>query len=130
MKLTLFQIDQAYQACKKLKDEKFNIKMAYKILKLYNILEQEVNNYEKIMRDLVLKYCEKDENGEPKPIKTEQGEGVSIQLEYIDLFNKESAELGEIEIEIKDDYIFNVEDFDNLVISLAELSGLFPFIVD
>ena len=37
MKLTLDQIDQAYAACSKIKDEKLNIKTAYKleILKIF-----------------------------------------------------------------------------------------------
>ena len=130
MKLTLFQIDQAYQVCKKLKDKKFNIKTAYKILKLYNILEQEVLNYEKIMKDIVLKYCDTDENGEPKRVETEQGEGISIRSEYIDTFNSEIEELSALEIEIKENYSFIVEDFDNLEITLAELNGLLPFMSD
>ena len=75
MKLTLNQIDQAYAACLKIKDEKLNIKTAYKLLKLVNELEAEFKNFEQFTKNIVMEYCAKDENGDPITTTTEQGEG-------------------------------------------------------
>lgn len=128
MKLTLNQIDQAYTACLKIKDEKLNIKTAYKLLKLVQELEAEFKNIEQFSRELILEYCEKDSEGNPVKIITEQGqEGVNIPIENRDLLNQKFQELNETEVEIKD-YKFNFNDFENLNISLSEMNGLNIFI--
>jgi hypothetical protein len=81
MKLTLNQINQAYTACLKIKDEKLNIKTAYKLLKLVNELEAEFKNLEQFTKDIVMEYCAKDEKGDPITTTTEQGEGITIPEE-------------------------------------------------
>lgn len=127
MKLTLKQIDQAYAACLKIKDEKLNIKTAYKVLKLVNELEAELKNFEQFIKDIIMKYCEKDENGDPIQVTTEQGEGVSIAEDKQLIVQQEVQELNETEVEIKD-YEFTFDDFENLTISISELNGFMPFI--
>lgn len=127
MKLSLQQVDQAYAACLKIKDEKLNIKTAYKLLKLANELEAELKNFEQFSKDLILKYCEKDSEGNPIINNTEQGESVNILDENKILFQQEINELNNTEIDIKD-YQFNFEDFNCLSISISELNGLIPFI--
>lgn len=127
MKLTLNQIDQAYAACLKIKDEKLNIKTAYKLLKLVNELEAEFKNFEQFTKDIVMEYCAKDENGDPITTTTEQGEGITIPEENQSILQQKIQELNETEVEIKD-YEFNFKDFENLSISIAELNGFLPFI--
>ena len=130
MKLTLDQIDQAYAACSKIKDEKLNIKTAYKLLKLVQELEEEIRNIENFSRELILEYCEKDDTGNPIMTTTENGqEGVNIPEENRDILNEKLKELGETEIEIKD-YKFNFSEFDNLTISFVDVNGLCLFIDD
>lgn len=130
MKLTLDQIDQAYAACSKIKDEKLNIKTAYKLLKLVQELEEEIRNIENFSRELILEYCEKDDAGNPIMTTTENGqEGVNIPEENRDILNEKLKELGETEIEIKD-YKFNFSEFDNLTISFVDVNGLCLFIDD
>lgn len=127
MKLTVMQISQAYAACLKIKDEKFNIKTSYKLLKLATELEEELKNVEKMSKELLLKYCKKDSNGEPIITQTEEGESVNILEENKEEFQKEINELNLIEVEIKD-YNFDFKDFENLSITISELNGLIPFI--
>lgn len=127
MKLTLNQIDQAYAACLKIKDEKLNIKTAYKLLKLANELEAEFKNFEQFTKNIVMEYCTKDENGDPITTTTEQGEGIVIPEENQSILQQKIQELNGTEIEIKD-YEFNFKDFENLSISIAELNGFLPFI--
>ena len=127
MKLTLNQIDQAYAACLKIKDEKLNIKAAYDLLKLVKELEEEIKNIENFSKELILEYCEKDDEGNPVTTKTEEGEGVNIPEENREILNQKLKELNETEVEIKD-YKFNFSDFEDITISISELNGLFPFI--
>lgn len=128
MKLTLNDINQGYAACIKLKDEKLNIKTAYKLLKLANDLEEEFKQYENFVKEIVLKYCDKDEEGNPKKITTENGEeGISILEENQDILQKEINDLLNAEIDFKD-YKFEFKDFENLSFSLTEIIGLVPFI--
>lgn len=127
MKLTLKQIDQAYAACLKIKDEKLNIKTAYKVLKLVNELEAEFKNFEQFIKDIVTKYCDKDESGNPVMVTTEQGEGISIPQDKQLIVQQEIQELNETEVEIKN-YEFTFNDFENLNISISELNGFMPFI--
>ena len=127
MKLTLQQIDQAYAACLKIKDEKLNIKTAYKLLKLANELEAEFKNLEQFAKNIVMEYCAKDEEGNPITTTTEQGDGVTIPEENQLILQQKIQELNGTEVEIKD-YEFNFEDFENLSFSISELVGLMPFI--
>ena len=127
MKLKLGEIEQAYLACQKIKDEKLNVSLAFRLLKLYNDLENEIHNIEDFRRNIVLKYCERDEDGNPKTIQTEQGEGVSIRPDSKITAQNELNELFSTEIEIKD-YKFNINDFKDISISLSDLSGFLPFI--
>lgn len=127
MKLTLQQLDSAYAACLKIKDEKLNIKMAYALLKLANDLETELKQFKQFSEELILKYCEKDSNGDPIINQTEQGDSVNILEENKELFQNELSELNNMEIEIRD-YKFNITDFDCLSISISELAGFLPFI--
>lgn len=129
MKLTLQQIDQAYAACLKIKDEKLNIKTAYKLLKLVNELEAEFKNFEQFAKNIVMEYCTKDEEGNPITTTTEQGEGVTIPEENQIILQQKIQELNNTEVELKD-YEFNFEDFENLSISISELNGFLPFIKD
>ena len=123
MKLTLQQVEQAYLACQKIKDEKLGVSLAFRLLKLYNDLEAEIKNVDNFRRDIVLKYCDKDEDGNPKTVQTEQGEGISINPDYQIKAQAELNELFTTEIDIKD-------EFKNISISLSELSGFLPFIKD
>lgn len=129
MKLTLQQVEQAYLACQKIKDEKLGVSLAFRLLKLYNDLETEIKNIDNFRRDIILKYCDKDENGNPKTVQTEQGEGISINPDYQIKAQAELNELFATEIDIKD-YCFGIDEFKNISISLSELSGFLPFIKD
>ena len=129
MKLTLSQIEQAYAACTRIKDEKLNIKTAYQLLKLVNELEVELKNFEEFTRNLILEYCEKDEDGKPITTITEQGEGVTIPENNRSILQEKIQELNLTQIDIKD-YNFTFTDFENISISISELSGFLPFISD
>ena len=127
MKIKLNDLMFAMESYKKLDKEKFPLKTAYKLSKLYNSLEAEVKIYEETVRAALIKYSKKDENGEPMIQKVEQGEKIEIDPENQMICMKEIEDLNNNEIEI-DDCNLSISDFGDLTISLDEIRGLIPFI--
>lgn len=128
MKLDLNQILLATESYGKIKDEKFSLKVAYRLSKLFETLTNESNRYETLVREALIKYSKKDEDGKPIiKTTTSGGESVEILPEYQEQFKKEIEELNTNEIEIEDCF-FTFEDFGNLSISIDEIKGLLPFI--
>lgn len=117
----------AMESYKKIDKEKFPLKTAYKLSKLYNVLEAEVKIYEESVKEALIKYAKKDENGEPITQMVEQGERIEIDPEKQSVCMKEIEDLNNSEIEIADCNIL-ISEFGNLTISLDEIRGLIPFI--
>ena len=129
MKLNLEEILTAVSSYNKIKHEKFNLKTAYRLSRLFDTLTEEQVRYETLVRDALIKYSRKDENGNPIVNTSEKGESVEILPEYQATFKAEMEDLNNNEIEIEDCF-FTFEDFGNLTISIEEIQGLLPFIKD
>lgn len=127
MKLNLNEIVAAVGSYNKIKDEKFSLKVAYKLTRLFDTLQKEATRYDDLVREALLKYAKKDENGQPILKQTEQGETVEVAPEDQVKFMEEIEELNKNEIEVEDCF-FTFEDFGNLSISVEEVKGLLPFI--
>lgn len=127
MKLTLNEIVAAVGSYNKIKDEKFSLKIAYKLTRLFDNLSKEATRYDELVRDALLKYAKKDEEGNPIFKQTEQGESVEVAPEDQKKFMEEIEELNANEIDIDDCY-FTFDDFGNLSVSIEEVKGLLPFI--
>ena len=127
MKLNLSEIVASVGSYNKIKDEKFSLKTAYKLTRLFDGLSKEATRYDDLVRDSLLKYAKKDEEGNPIFKQTEQGESVEVTPEDQKLFMEEIEELNQNEIEIDDCY-FTFDDFGNLSMSIEEVKGLLPFI--
>ena len=78
MKLNLNEIVAAVNSYDKVKEEKFSLKTAYKLSKLFDDLQKEATRYDELVRESLLKYAKKDEEGNPIFKKTEQGDSVEI----------------------------------------------------
>lgn len=129
MKLTLNEITAAVNSYDKIKDQKFSLKVAYKLSKLFDDLSKEANRYDELVRDALLKYAKKDEDGNPILKQTEQGESVEVAPEDRIKFMEEIEELNKNEIEVED-CNFTFDDFGNLTVSIEEIKGLLPFITE
>jgi hypothetical protein len=127
MKLNLNEIIAAVNSYNKVKDEKLSLKTAYRLSKLFDELSKEATRYDDLVRNALLKYAKKDENGNPIFKQTERGESVEVLPEDQDKFMDEIEELNKNEIEIEDCF-FTLGDFGNISISLEEIKGLLPFI--
>lgn len=127
MKLSLNEIVAAVGSYNKVKDEKFSLKTAYRLGRLFDTLSKEATRYDELVREALLKYAKKDEEGNPIFKQTDQGESVEVAPEDQVKFMAEIEELNKNEIDIDDCY-FTFDDFGNLSISIEEMKGLLPFI--
>lgn len=127
MKLTINDLGEAMSSYQNINKEKFPVKTAYKLMRLFQDISKEVECYETVVKDTLMKYAKKDEEGNPIIHKSEQGENVEIPKDLQEKCLKEINELGNSEVEIKDSF-FTIEDFGDINVSLEELKGLIPFI--
>lgn len=110
-----------------IKNYNMPIKLAYKINKLNNLIEKEVEFYQDSLSKILNRYAEKDEKGNFK-LNPEQT-GILIQKEYLDICHKEINELKNLEIENLD-FHFNLEELENLNITPAKLNCLTSLIIE
>ena len=127
MILTIKDLSSAMNSYQKINKEKFSLKTAYKLTRLFQDIEKEVECYEKVVKNTLIKYSEKDENGEPIIHQTEQGDSVQLSPENQIICINEINELGNSEVEIKDCQIY-LDEFGDISVSIEELKGLMPFI--
>lgn len=114
------------EAIKNLKSKNLPIKTAYRLLKLAELVSNEVENYRNLFRQILDEYAEKKEDG--SYVLSEDGANVIIQKDHIQDANQKVDELNKIDVEIP--YTFDIKDFDNIEISLEELAPLMDLIVD
>ena len=114
------------EAIKNLKSKNLPIKTAYRLLKLAELVSNEAENYRNLFRQILDEYAEKKEDG--SYVLSEDGANVIIQKDHIQDANQKVDELNKIDVEIP--YTFDIKDFDNIEISLEELSPLMDLIVD
>lgn len=129
MTLTLNEIIAATESYNKINKEKFSLKTSYKLARLFKDLEVEVKCYEEAIKNTILKYAKKDENGQPIINSGEKGDSVEISPEQQIECTKEIEELNNTPISIND-YYFSLEDFGDFNVSIEEIKGLLPFIKD
>ena len=111
----------------KIKAQVLPIKTAYKFSKLFNVLEREAHLYSEELNKLIMEYAERDETGAPKMI--DNGTGVQLQKEYIDLVQEKCNELWNLDVDVPD-INFTLEELDKLELSIEEFDLLFPFVTE
>lgn len=102
------------------------LKGAYKINKIKKNIEKESEFYGEKFQEIVNKYAQKNDNGEPK--FSEDGTQILIQDGMIDECNTALDELQKLEVEIET-YDLSLEDLgDDVECTPDELEALMPFI--
>lgn len=123
MKFTLNELNEA-KSLSLIAESKFSGKKAFLIARLMKKLQEEYDTYQTARRSLVIKYAEKDENGEP--IIDSEG-NVKIGKNDMDKLNKEYEELVSTEVEIDAEPI-DAEWLDDIELSPNQITELMPFI--
>ena len=106
---------------------KLPIKTAYKISRLSNAIDQEIAFYQTKFREIVEEHCQKDESGNYVP--TADGRGFQIIPGKEAECNQAMIDLHSLEIELPD-ITFSIDEFDGMELTVNDLSGIMPFIVD
>ena len=124
------RIDQALEfqyLYQRIKNEPLNIKVAYKLNKLYNQIMTEASFYEDSLNKILNKYAQKDELG--NFVQNKNNTGVLIEPEFIEICHKEIRELQSIEFDTGN-IIFSLDELEDLKLTLSELNCLEDLIVD
>jgi hypothetical protein len=114
------------EAIKNLKSKNLPIKTAYRLLKLAEFVAIESDNYRNLFRQILDEYAEKNEDG--SFVFSEDGTNVILKKDHIKEANEKVSELNQLEVDVP--YTFDLKEFENLEISLEDLSPLMDIIVD
>lgn len=121
MKLTLKQLNDGYQPLQSVAAHEFPAKLAYRLGRIVNACNSEMELYRKTINDLIRKHGEGDDV---------QGYRVEQNSEAMAAFNREAEELLETEIEIWGDPIGINELEPHAKLKPSDLAWLDWLIVD
>lgn len=125
MTLTMAQGIELQNLLGRLRNEKISIKTAYKFNKVVDILEKELNFYNKQLSKIIDKYALKDENGQP--VLSEDKTSIQIKEDKIEDCQREMNELSTITFNIND-ISFTLEELGNINLTILETRILMPLI--
>lgn len=127
IKMQLSKVVEFHNLYSTLKEKEMPVLVAYKLNQIEDVCEKNNKFFEEKTRDIINKYAEKDSDG--KPLFTEDQKSVRIQQDFIDTCVKELQELSEIDVDVPDIKI-DINDLNDIKITVAEMSALMPFIKD
>ena len=116
MKITINEVVDFNTFYQKNKDKKFPFKVGYRLNCIYNQLKPTIEYYQETLRNTILEYSKKDEDG--KPVFSEDGERIIIIPDKIQECNEKLEELSKVEVDID----FKPINADEIADSLGELS--------
>lgn len=123
MKITLYNLMQSMPIFQKLVVQPFPAKQAFLLARLTKKLDEEMTNFNDCRRELILKYAQKDTNGEAifenDSVKLMEGTEAAFQKESVDLLNTE------IELAITP---IKLDWLENATLTPQEMATIEPFI--
>ena len=122
IKATLAEIVSAVPALEAISQRSFNGVNAFKIARLIRELNKEVELFNQERRNLIEKYCERDDNGE---MVTEDG-NIRLQEAYIDNYNNTLQVMLDSEIEINASPL-KIEALEDITLTPQQALSLEPF---
>ena len=119
----------ARQSCQNLLQKSFPAKTLFKLISLNEALTPIEQNFMESRRLTILKYAERDENGEVITEQLENGQSyVPIEKDKQEICTKEITEALMQEVEVPEIEI-NINEFGDEMLAGNELMGLYPFLV-
>lgn len=125
MKLTMTEGLQFVELYNKIKDTSLPIKVAFTLNKIYKEMENDVNFYNEKLGEIIQKYGQKDDSG--NPIFSSDGTMIEIVPELREECLEKQKEINSLEIEVPD-YSINIDDLEKINLTVSELNPLMPFI--
>lgn len=108
-----------------LSQEKINVRTSYKIMKVLKETKNDVDFWQEKGKEIIEKYAQRDDNNQI--MVTPDQDGVMLQNDKLDDFNKEYNELNETEIQIPD-IKFEIDEFDEVKLSAVDLMAIDEFL--
>lgn len=124
IKVTLNEILNAIPVFNELSNRNFKSSTSFKIARMINTLNKEIEVFNTEREKLIEKYCEKDDNN--FPVITETGM-VKIKENFIEECNKELKELLKVEIEMNLDKM-NEEVFEEAELTPNQVMMIMSFV--
>jgi hypothetical protein len=124
--MKLQTIETLQSSLTQLKSQEMPLRLSYKFSKLLSKIEKDSEFFTEKTREVILKYAEKDENGDL--VQTEDG-NIRIQTGKIEEANKAMMELNDIEVE-DINITFTLDELESLSIAPEVLQPLLPLIVE
>lgn len=107
-------------------DKKMPIKTAYKLGRLAKRVEEETQFYNKEFARIIEEYALK-ENGQL--VYSDDMSSIRVIPGKEEECSEKISELRELEVDLSQ-FEFSIDEFDSLELTLAEMSGILPFIKD
>lgn len=125
MDLKISQVMEFHSVYSTLKEQDMPIKLAYRLNQIEDICEKKVMFYEAKMRDIIAKYSEKDNDG--NPVFLEDNKSIKIKADCVQECTERIQELAELDVELPD-IKFTLDQLGELKLSVTEVKALMPFI--
>lgn len=130
IKVQSFNLKPLVESLSNLYERDLSIGLSYKVSKVKKAVVSHFEDFEEARNKLLQKHAEKDDNGNPVVPKDEDGNKLEgqIQVENIEDFYKDLAELGQQEIEIELATLINLDDLEKEELKLKPniIEGLLP----
>lgn len=111
---------------RKLSQQDFKAKTAWQVARLLKAAEGEIQSFGDTRMNLIMKYAEKDENGE---LIKDENDNVKLIPENVATFTTELNDLLETEVEINANKL-TLEQLDDADFTPSEIAMLEPFVAD
>ena len=125
MKLTMTEGLQFVELYNKIKDTSLPIKVAFTLNKIYKEMENDINFYNEKLGEIIQKYGQKDDSG--NPVFSSDGTMIEIIPELREECLEKQKEVNSLEIEVPD-YSINIDDLEKINLTVSELNPLMSFI--
>ena len=125
MKLTMTDGLQFVELYNKIKDTSLPIKVAFTLNKIYKEMENDINFYNEKLGEIIQKYGQKDDSG--NPVFSSDGTMIEIIPELREECLEKQKEINSLVIEVPD-YSINIDDLEKINLTVSELNPLIPFI--
>lgn len=119
--ISIKQILDSLVIIDKIKNQSAPVKVAYKIVKLLKILNEEKDNYIKLLQDIIEEYGERNEDGELKTSPDKQS--IPIVPEKREECYKKITELEEVMVKIELPS-FTLDELEQLEFTIEDLSKI------
>jgi hypothetical protein len=127
MTLKMYELTNFPTFYEKIRSEKLPFKTSYHLALLAQEVEKHINYYQEQFRNILIDCGKKDDSGNFIP--SDDGQGIMLIDEKANEAYEKIAELRNLEVALPD-YIFSVEDFAKVELTLEEMAVIMPFIKD